>query len=94
MADLIRIEGAIPDGEYEQAYEFGRRLLHDYIAQSCSRPKQVTVTHDAATDEWVGVTEVGDLGVARIRRITGYCSNYTNWNPAKRAELADRKSHA
>lgn len=93
MADLIRIEGKIPAGEYEQAYEFGRNLLRDYIAQSCGRPKQVTVTHDPVADEWVGATEVGDLGIVRMRRITGYLSNLGNFGAAKRAEERDRITH-
>jgi hypothetical protein len=31
--------------------------------------------------------------IARTRRITGYLSEQTNWNHAKKSELTDRKAH-
>lgn len=62
------------------------------IRKSGRRPTSVTVTEvDADTVEVTA--EMPASVIARPRRITGYLSEVSNWNNAKKAELKDRKLH-
>lgn len=51
----------------------------------------ITIRIDDHNQVEISATEKSPI--LRTRRITGYCSQTTNWNDAKRQELKDRVTH-
>lgn len=93
MVETVIAEG-IPAHLYEEAIEAGRTVIRQHIAETGGpRPTRVTVGYDEPGEEFVCVLDVPDPVIARKRRITGYLSDYSNFNPSKKAEAKDRVKH-
>lgn len=93
MVETVIVE-TVPAFLMEEAVKHGRDTLQEWIAKSGGpRPDKVIVTYDTASEEFVCEVESKKPNIVRKRRITGYLSDYNNFNPSKRAEAKDRIHH-
>jgi len=68
-------------------------VVNDEIKLWASKNKTLAAVELSVEDDNILVTATEKSPIRRVRRITGYLSNMENFNDAKQAELAQRKTH-
>lgn len=76
----------------QEITEYEREARLECIRKTGRRPIKVTVT-EVDSDDVEVTMELSPSSIARTRRITGYLSETSNWNKAKKSELKDRTLH-
>ena len=68
-------------------------VVNDEIKLWTSKNKTLATVELSVEDDSILVTATEKSPIRRVRRITGYLSNMENFNDAKKAELASRKTN-
>ncbi len=68
-------------------------VVSDELKLWASKNKTLAAVELSLEGDNILVTATEKSPISRVRRITGYLSNMENFNDAKQAELASRKTH-